>query len=561
MIKKLYLEFLKENKAYFIIYLLTLIYIPINRLYLPKYYGNFISSLQKKNFSNTKTIFIYLIVGWLFIQILNFVSSYILQILKPRFKKYIRTFLFNEIYTRYRNDFQELKLGEVITKFIKTPYVLEDVIYIIKDYIIKNILIIISITGYLFYYNLKLGLLFFFFMIIIILVTLRYFNSSSKYYKFIDKNYDYTHEEIEDTLSNLLSIYSARKGNYEKKRINIIDDKNLKYDKNLNYCRNKYRIVYTIIFFITICVLNYYSYIIFLNNEIDLKILISIIIMNYSLLDIFMSLYYETNDFIYSHVNINLVIKYITESLPKKIKETNIKIPNLYENGINIKFKNVQFKYKDSKKYSLKDINLEIKPLENLIIMGPVGSGKSTLSKLIIKLLSNYEGNILINGVSNKKININNLRYNIVYIPQHPNLFNRTLKENLTYGINTKKYSVNIMLDKLKEVGLTDIKKIFETNMNKSVGKLGSKLSGGQRQIVWILRSLFSESRMVILDEPTSSMDLKTKEKIIRLIKELSRNRNLIIITHDKKLLDKNIHNKLILFKNHTIDKIIKNMK
>ena len=561
MIKKLYSKFLKENKGYFIIYLLTLLYIPINRLYLPKYYGNFISSLQKKNFDKTKIIFIYLILGWLFIQILNIVSSYILQILKPRFKKYVRQFLFNEIYTRYKNDYQELKLGEIITKFIKTPYILEDVIYIVKDYLIKNILIIISITGYLFYYNLKLGLIFLVFMIFIILLTIRYFHSSGKYYKYIDQQFDYTHEEIEDTLSNLLSIYSARKGSFEKKRISQIDEQILVNDEKLNKCRNKYRVVYTVIFFITICVLNYYSYIIFLNNELDLKTLISIIIMNYSLLDIFMSLYYETNDFIYSYVNINLVIEYITKSLPKKIKQSKTKIPNKYEKGIHVKFENVSFKYKDSKKYSLIDINFEIKPLENIIIMGHVGSGKSTLSKLLIRLLSNYQGNILINGISNNKININNLRYNIVYIPQHPNLFNRTLKENLIYGVDTNKYSIEIMLNKLEEVGLGDIKTHFKNVMNKKVGKLGSKLSGGQRQIVWILRSLFSESKMVILDEPTSSMDLKTKEKIIKLIKELSLDRNLIIITHDKKLLEDNIHNRLIIFKNSKIDKIIKNMK
>ena len=561
MIKKLYIEFIKKNKFYFIIYLITLVYIPINRLYLPKYYGDLISSLQKKNFDKTKIIFMYLMFGWLCIQILNIVSSYVLLIIIPKFKKYVRQFLFNEIYTRYKNDYQELKLGDIITKFIKTPYILEDVIYIIKDYIIKNILIIISITSYLFYYNLKLGLIFLCCMIFIILITLRYFTSCSKYHKMIDKNYDYTHEEIEDTLSNLLSVYSARKGTYEKERISKIDDAIIKDNKNLNNCRNKYRILYTNIFFITICVLNYYSYHIFILKEIDLKTLISIIIMNYSLLHIFMSLYFETNEFIYTYTNINLIIEYITNQLPKKIKESNIKIPNVYEKGIHIQFNNVQFKYKDSKKYSLKNINFEIKPLENIIIMGSVGSGKSTLSKLIIRLLSNYEGHIIINGISNKKINIDNLRYNIVYIPQQPNLFNRTLKENLTYGINKNKYSIDIMLSKLKKVGLEDVRIYFKSIMNKPVGKLGSKLSGGQRQIVWILRSLFSESRMVILDEPTSSMDIKTKEKIIKLIKELSINRNLIIITHDQKLLDNNIHNKLILFKNNTITKIVKNMK
>ena len=226
-----------------------------------------------------------------------------------------------------------------------------------------------------------------------------------------------------------------------------------------------------------------------------------------------------------------------------------------------IEIKDLHFKYKNNNKYSLKGINLDIKPFENILIMGEIGSGKSTLCKLLVRFLSDYQGSIKINGILNTKINIDILRENIIYINQNPNLFNRTLKENLMYGINTKKYTLDNLLDKLSEVGLDDVKKDFKNKINKKVGKLGSHLSGGQRQIIWILRSLFSNAKLIILDEPTSSMDIKTKKKIMKLVRELSKKKGLIIITHDKNILKENIHNRLILFKNNRIDKIIKNLK
>ena len=83
----------------------------------------------------------------------------------------------------------------------------------------------------------------------------------------------------------------------------------------------------------------------------------------------------------------------------------------------------------------LKDINVEIKPQEKIVIMGNIGSGKSTFSKLILRFLNGHQGDILINGVSNKLLNIEDIRSKIVYIPQHPNLFNRSLKDNLLYGL------------------------------------------------------------------------------------------------------------------------------
>lgn len=561
-LSQLYINFIKENKKYFIIYALTLVYIPINRIIIPKYYGELISSLKSKKFKYVHKIFLLLLGGWFFIQIMNTISSYIMTYLMPKFKQYIRNFLINEIMDSYKTNYEELKLGEIITKIIKTPYILEEVFYMFKDIIIKNFFIIISIFFYMFYYNVKLGLVFGGFMILLIMLSIYYVSNCRNNIRDIEVFYDLTHEEIEDTFSNLLSIYTARKYNDEKDRISNIDDKLYKNVQNMNKCRNKYRIIYTVLFIIIIIYLNYLGYQLFLSKKITLETFIAIFIINYSLLGIFMGLFQEVNEFMWTTTNINLILTYLTKVLPKKLDEkyNKNKITNKYTNGLDIKVKNVSFRYNKQSPYVLKNVNLNIKPNENIIIKGDIGSGKSTLSKLILRLLVNYEGDILINGVSNHTINIEDLRGNIMYIPQHPNLFNRTLYDNLMYGIDDKKITIKMILDKLVSVGLLDIKNKFEKIMKQKVGKLGHQLSGGQRQIVWILRSIFSYSKMVILDEPTSSLDASSKQKIMKLIEDLSKTRNLIIITHDKEVVEYNIHNKLVVFKNGKIEKIVKNM-
>jgi len=298
-----------------------------------------------------------------------------------------------------------------------------------------------------------------------------------------------------------------------------------------------------------------------------LETFISVFIINYSLLGIFMGFFRELNELMHSSVNINLIIDYLNNQLPQRIKERFNKnnVPQLQnsnnkpQEGIKIEFKNVKFKYDDKSPYILNGINLNIKPMETIIIQGHIGSGKSTLFKLLLKFITNYEGEILINSRSNKNMNIDDLREKIMYIPQHPNLFNRTLKENLLYGVDN--YTIDDILNKLNKVGLTDIHNKFKSILDNKVGKLGSQLSGGQRQLVWILRSMFNNSKMVILDEPTSSLDDESKKKIMKLIKEISNERNLVIITHDNDIKDYNLHNRVIFFENGRIKEQFKNLK
>jgi ABC-type bacteriocin/lantibiotic exporter with double-glycine peptidase domain len=136
-------------------------------------------------------------------------------------------------------------------------------------------------------------------------------------------------------------------------------------------------------------------------------------------------------------------------------------------------------------------------------------------------------GDVNLNNVPNREI-----RKEIFYIPQKPKLFNRTLYENIVYGLKNPPCAEDI-IKLLKDLELDDIAEIFSEKMDKSVGVDGNFISGGQRQMVWLLRSFYRQSRILIMDEPTASLDQKNKDLLIKIIKKISIGKTVIIVSHD----------------------------
>ena len=140
-----------------------------------------------------------------------------------------------------------------------------------------------------------------------------------------------------------------------------------------------------------------------------------------------------------------------------------------------------------------------------------------------------------------EEIEIDELRDNIVYIPQHPKLFNRTLWENISYGLPIKgpnKITPEVIYNLLHKLELFELEEIFKDRMMKSVGKQGGTLSGGQRQMVWLIRAILRNCPVIILDEPTASLDPNSKMQVKKMIELLGNNRTLMLITHDEDLID-----------------------
>lgn len=532
MFYELYWTFIKKNWKLYIIYFILLFSMPLENTAIPHYYGEIINILRKGDFVNGKIAFITLLSIWIIIQVFNLANSYLNTYLMPKFQSFIRQYFFNKIIDSYSQDYKELELGQIISKIIRSPSIIQNIFIEVRDFVFKNIFVTGTNIIYLSYHHPLLGIIFITSIGLIYIVSYFYYKSCHGFIKKTEDAYDTVHEQIQDTLTNLLSIYTCQKSKDEKMRVEGFNVTTSESQTETGMCNNKFRIIFSILYIIIFLALNYGAYYLYKENKIKLKALVSIFILNYSIFGHLSDFYYDAYSFMNVYTKVNHITQFI-ESMPVVNKDKGELLNNPSE--ITIEFKDVYFIQPNTKTPIYEKLSFIIPPKQNLAIMGSIGSGKSTAMKLLVRLQKHQKGDILINGDNLNILDLNDVRKNIVYVPQHPILFNRTLWDNLSYGIeNIKPEDVYKIL---KDNGLNDIEQVYREKMYKEVGKLGSNLSGGQKQLVWLIRCMLRPSSVIILDEPTSALDEKSRRNVENVIKALSKSRTLIVITHDKELL------------------------
>ena len=246
-----------------------------------------------------------------------------------------------------------------------------------------------------------------------------------------------------------------------------------------------------------------------------------------SSIDYFVTVTYEGiyfNGILGTLLESNNFVKNIFKNQKTGIKKVDINI---------IKFNSVSFKYPTALKDILNDFNLNINIGDKIVIFGKSGSGKSTIFKLTMGFFSPIKGEIVINDENIDNLDLTYYRNQFAYVGQDTKLFDKTVIENIKYNVNTtnediynliSKYNINPVFEKL-EKGL-------ETN----AGTDGNNLSGGQKQMVLILRALLKKPKIYLFDEPTAALDPNTRNIIYNILKDIKE--TTLVISHDPKIKD-----------------------
>ncbi len=212
-----------------------------------------------------------------------------------------------------------------------------------------------------------------------------------------------------------------------------------------------------------------------------------------------------------------------------KTYQTNTNEDLNLKNNLDIELKNVSFSY-DGKRKILKNINLKIPAKQKVALVGPTGSGKTTIFRLLYKFYDNYSGDIFINNQNLKNINENSLRKRLGIIPQDIVLFNDSIYYNIHYGnLNSSKNDVIKVAKKAKIMNFIDgLPEKFKT----LVGERGLKLSGGEKQRIAIARTLLKNPDIILLDEASSSLDYNTEKVIKKSLNHFNINKTVISVAH-----------------------------
>ena len=546
------LDFFKQNILWVVITIVVLfVTTPLEMIILSNLFSDLTISINKLDYSYSINI-LWKIAGlYTLLDVIYVINSYYDKISYPKLEKFIRFKLIDVIFKNIEVNYDDENISNIILKLLQIPNTAVTCTQSFIYWIITFAITVVSILAYILYINVEIGgimiILFGLFCILYYYILMKVKNKSAEREK--EEKVLMTH--VDDVLSNSLSVIACKKIDDEKE---YLENKHIIYDeKNEEQMWYASKGIYLFSFIIT-AILVAYVYIILrfyqakkITSQDTIKLVIIIL---------FFIRYLKTT--------INRTVQNVV--LYGKLSESEENIKNILNKTVingtkknititgDIEFKNVSFEYNSQdpkvvnaskannptneedplankeKQKSLDNVSFKIKTLDRIAIIGTNGSGKSTIIKLIMGYYNVSSGQILHNGVNVLDINREYLRSKIAVINQKVVLFNRSIIDNICYGNNIPKEKVKQIL---KNLHVMRVFKNHPQGLETLAGLHGSALSGGQKQIIYLLRCYLSNKPIIIMDEPTAAVDSTHKKYIMKMIDEMAKKSTLIVVTHD----------------------------
>lgn len=525
--------FTKEHPGLVFMNLAFLFTYPLQDIILPHFYGKVMEDVSKGNSPDQYLVIIVCLL--VFIQLISLVADYHNAKLQPVLENYVRADLLKRIFDMYQEEYKELETGFVIVKMAKVPSLIGVWLDKLKNTILPYFIVYFFAIIYFFMIDPQLAVSLLITIGVVVFISLRSPLVCEEPSTARDKKYHDIQKQIDDVLNNLFAIFGARQQDKEIERLEKFAKVYVNHYKNTMKCAISQMvctipfIISFIIFFVARC-----SFLV-KDGRLESSKFISMFIIFLYILNTLTILNDQLKDIIFDWGVIQGATKdlFDDDNAKPSRKAKQVKKPRVpeYIPKDGIVFDNVGFQYPKTSRTILDGVSMHITKGERICFVGDIGSGKSTILKLILKYYSPTKGKIYYNGGGYTDIDISKLRSKIGYVPQHAILFNRTILENILYG-----NQVHTREDVLRAVKIFNLENEFakfEKGLDTNVGKNGTMLSGGQRQLVWCLRVLLQNPEVVVLDEPTASIDDKTKEVLHNMLDTIMKNKTVLMVTHD----------------------------
>lgn len=520
---ELAVEFIKRHKTLFVLYAIFVLIIPLQDVGLPHFFGKLIKALQTNTDLSPPLISIICIIAVL--QLGYICTDYINIRLFPEMQKFIREEIMRHLFEMQQNNYSELHMGEVTSKLIKIPTYIYSVFNQIKLTYIPVCLVFIVAVIYFILQDKVIGISLLAVLLTLLCGVILLIRNCENVSMQRDREFNKINEEVDDVMRNAMTVLNYEQQDNEIARINEMHKQYKYFSEESLTCVIKLRLISIPIIIGYFTWFTLYLYRKMKANRQNAGMFVSMFIIMLQVTNMMWKTIASMKEFVLSWGIIQEGMRIFTICHHTKSQDLSATL----KDGILIS--NVSYMY--DKAYALHNISLHIPQGQTVLVVGKIGSGKSTLLKLLMKYLEPTHGNIFLNTVSYSNISSEDLRKRVGYIPQNPILFNRTIYENITYGFDRTEWTREKVLDLIRKIEVDEIVKKAIMRMDEDVGKYGSKLSGGQRQIIWILRTIIQNPEIVIMDEPTSAIDESTKEIVQKLLSYLMTKKTVIMVTHD----------------------------
>ena len=491
----------------------------ISKTIIPIITGLIIDSLLENKFTNVLYLILINVLLIIIASIYNYLLNVSAKMAAIEYSNEIKEKALKRLLKLKINVIEKYKSGLLASKIVNDVNNIHHGLITFLTHFIPGIVTLILTLIIMFFINFKITLIIFLITPISVFITIYIAKQNKKLTDISNKEYNEMTSYIKEQIELKKYINVEKLENQKEQKINNLSEKYMKDEsKALFYASISNPTTRLINGIITIIVVLYSSFEIMNGNM---------------TIGIFSTFLIYANRYAKPLNEISQVISRLTVSLTSydSIKELiNEEIEDFINSNDeiigNIEFKNVSFSYNNDKEI-LKNINFKINNGEKIAIVGPTGSGKTTIIQLLLKFYNINSGSILIDGKNINDINTSILRDNIKVVLQDAHLNNENIKDVLKYSNDV---SAKEIKDLLKRI---NIKPDF-LGMNNNLENITSinNLSNGQKQIISMIRAMLSNPKIVILDEATSDVDSLTEKNIESSINELTKGKTSIIIAH-----------------------------
>jgi ABC-type bacteriocin/lantibiotic exporter with double-glycine peptidase domain len=524
------LDFHKKNSIWLIINIIfVFVYYPLEMIIFGFLFGKIFSKIGdiKKNINSILYLIGIIIIAYVILESIGYVKERFDAYYFPKMNHDIRLQMIDVIYKKISTNYESINNGEFVGRLLKIPNFLSFFFEQFNRTVMPMTVSIIGVCLFFLVMNWKLGIFAIILFSVNILIFFAISQNNIQKAEIRENNENILIDEIDDSLHNSFSTITTGRINHETDRIN---KKHSNFDNihtNQIKSTSNVRYISGILNLFIFCALVAFIIYLYKKDAISNTLTITfIIILIFLLKQIRYNVPRACEIFVFWGI-IKENNRYLGSLIDDTILDGHIDNHNIRGK---IEFKNVSFNYPKSSQKSLRNVSFVANPRENVAIIGKNASGKTTILKLLLGFYKPSEGEILIDGVSVIDIKKEYLRNRISIVHQNVKLFNRSVLENIAFGT---KYSKAQIREKLAGLSVMEVFQSLPNGLDTMAGKYGDKLSGGQKQIIYMLRCYFRENPIILLDEPTAAVDQYHKNFVLEMIGELSKKATCIIVSHD----------------------------
>ena len=517
------MKYLKPEALYFII---SLVLIALNvalDVVLPLFISQITDALQ--NLDKSFSYILWLVIAYLGISIINqvflYFESMLLQHSGQRIIYRMRMEVFTHIENMSQNQFDEMPVGSLVTRVASYTASMSDLFTNVLVNLLRNFLTVVSVYGIMLYISWKLSLILLAFVVIIFITSYFFGHVVGKVFRNERRYISELNTYLNENLSGMKIIQIFNQEKYKENEF-------LEYNENLRRARYKVVIAFGIYRpFITLLQILATAVIFYVGVKVGLTS--GAIVAFYLYVSRFFNPIQNIAD------QLNNLQKALTASerlfnlldVPPMVMDHSDAIDVPYFKG-KIEFKNVWFAY-EGENWILKNVSFVINPGESIAFVGRTGSGKTTIINLINRFYEIQKGEILLDGINIKDINLHSLRKKIGIILQDPFIFAKSIKDNIELN---EKLSDEAIMETIQLASAEDFIRTLPNGIYEIASERGSSFSAGQKQLIAFARIFAHDPSIFILDEATANIDTKTEELIQGSIDKISKEKTSIFIAH-----------------------------